>query len=143
MQPRDTLYRLASTAADYRACHALMRTNQNFSDQQLHWPTVVAERDGKILGFMSTNTCDWCILSGPLETTSHNPIMVMRLVEAYESALRIMGITRYCFAIKRVKKQWVEQVQSLDMVFHVGGDEEEIVFEKILPGDPMYTRVAA
>jgi len=143
MKPVSTLYRLASTAADYRACHAIMRANQNFHDLQLHWPTVVAERNGKILGFMSTNKCDWCLLAGPLETSTHNPIMVMRLAEAYEAALRVAGITRYCFAIKRSQKRWLEQVSSLDMTTEVAGDKNEAIFEKILPGDPLVTRIAA
>lgn len=139
MKPIKTLYRLATTAADYRACHALMRANGNFS-QQLHFPTVVADRDGRILGFLSTNECDWCLLAGPLETQTPNPIMVMRLCEAYENALRMMGITRYCFSIAKSQKRWIEQTSSFDMVEAIAEDSENIVFEKILAGDPLHTK---
>lgn len=140
MKPLKTLYRLASTAADYRACHALMRANANFN-QQLHFPTVVADRDGKIWGFLSTNECDWCLMAGPLETQTPNPIMVMRLVEAYENVIRLMGVTRYCFAIRKDQKRWIEQTSSFDMVEAIAEDDNNIVFEKILAGDPLATRV--
>lgn len=140
MKPRDTLYRLAATAADYRACHAIMRTNGNF-DQQLKFPTVVADRGGKIVGFLSTNACDWCHMAGPLETSNGSPIMVMRLIEAYENLIRLMGLTRYCFSIAKSQKRWIEQTSSFDMVEAIAEDEENIVFEKILAGDPMHTRI--
>lgn len=140
MKPTKTLYRLATSGADYRACRALMRVNGNF-DQQLHFPTVVAERNGRIIGFLSTNECDWCLMAGPLETQTPNPIMVMRLVEAYENAIRLMGITRYCFSINKKQKRWIEQTSSFDMVEAIAEDDENIVFEKILAGDPLHTRV--
>ena len=51
MTPRDTTYRLATTA-DLRRCHALMR--EQGEPSTLSWLTVVAERDGKLLGFLSS-----------------------------------------------------------------------------------------
>lgn len=140
MKSERTLYRLASISADYRACHAIMRANGNF-DQQLHFPTVVAERDGRILGFLSTNECDWCLLAGPLETVGRNAIMALRLIEAYEAALRVMGITRYCFSISRANNSWLEQLRTHHME-EIASDTQNVVFERILPGDPLSTASA-
>ena len=67
----------------------------------------------------------------------------MRLIEAYENLIRLMGLTRYCFSIAKSQKRWIEQTSSFDMVEAIAEDDENIVFEKTLAGDPMHTKVPA
>lgn len=142
MQPRDTLYRIASAGSDYRACHAINKALGK-PGKPLHFPTVVAERDGKILGYLSTHReVTWCLMAGPLEVLTPSPFMSMRLIEAYESVLKAVGITRYCFAIDKGQQGWIEQVK-ISGANIIAEDEKDVVFERIFPGDPYYSEQAA
>lgn len=113
-----------------------------FQDCKLAWPTVVAERDGRVIGFMASSPCDWCLMGGPMDMETPSPIMAMRLIEAYENLLIRSGITRYCFYIEATNKRWIEQVSAIDFVTQIGGDEQNVIFEKLLPGDPKITKAA-
>ena len=102
MHPSQTLYRLATTPADYRRCHVLLRSQG--ATHRLAFPTVLAERGGTLLGFLSTNPNDRAIVAGPLVlmTNGHNlGIVAMRLIEAYERILTLAGVASYHFAIPR------------------------------------------
>jgi len=64
--------------------------------QKLDFPTVVARRDGKIIGFISTLPRKDCILAGPLVVDIMNPGMViLRLAEAYEAILSRADVRLY------------------------------------------------
>lgn len=102
MYPRNTIYRLARTPRDYRACRKLFEENHGAEPlHNLSYPTVVAVRDGEIIGFLSTDTRKKVIMAGPLEVKGgKNMITFIRLIEAYEVVLRVSGVTSFMFYLR-------------------------------------------
>lgn len=88
-------YRIA-TSSDFRRLHRFV-AEQGEPSPTLSFPTVYAEKDGKILGFMATGHLDGMLFGGPLimEKARPHPIIAFRLIEAYESALVSLGVSAY------------------------------------------------
>ena len=84
-----TLYRLATTPADYRKCHKIIKPLA----WKLSYPTVMAERDGDLLGFLSTLRHPKRVVAGPIHAP--NGIVMLRLAEAYENFLWTAGVRVY------------------------------------------------
>ena len=109
-----TSYRIAEQK-DYKVCHKLLRESV-LPDCPLHWPTVVAERDGKILGFLSTQTNQGFIEAGPLvvsDEISVKAFIALRLAEAYENILKLSGIHTYYFGIEKEREEWIEVIKKM------------------------------
>lgn len=130
MHPTTTIYRLADNPRDYAACHEIMRTNGS-KDWDLHWPTVVAVRDKQIIGFLSSNKVDWCVMAGPLELARPSPFVVLRLIEAYENVMRFMGVTQYCFFIAKSNQHWMRQAEAIGLT-RIRENEFNVFYERIL-----------
>lgn len=130
MFPTSTIYRLADNPRDYAACHEIMRTNGS-TDWDLHWPTIVAIRDKQVIGFLSSNKVDWCVMAGPLELTKPSPFVTLRLIEAYEIVMRRMGVTQYCFFIAKSNQQWMKQAEAIGL-HRIKENEFNVFFERIL-----------
>lgn len=92
MKPIKTTYRLAAVPSDYRAVRALSGTTERMT-----WPTVVAERDGRIIGCFGTYFSDDAIVAGAMHAP--HAIVGLRLIEAYERVLRLAGVRSYLFSI--------------------------------------------
>lgn len=99
MFPRSTKYRLATSPADYKACRALFADNHGADPtNSLSFPTVMAERDGALVGFLSTWSSKKALIAGPLEVKGgKNIFLFIRLIEAYENVMRIAGVKRFLF----------------------------------------------
>lgn len=136
MYPSKTVYRLADNPADYRACHDILRAHNRPLDWKLHWPTVVAIRDNKVIGFLSTCKSTWAVMAGPLESPS--PFVTLRLVEAYEVVLNTIGVSRYCFFIEKdiAHTHWVKQVRTLGLN-PISQTPTRFYFERILKHNPL------
>lgn len=136
-----TIYRLADNPRDFGACHEILDLNQ-MPHWTLHYPTVVAVRDGKIIGFLATGDGVWCHLVGPLALRSPSAIVALRLVEAYEVVMRAMGVTRYCFFISKDEShaKWRDSVERLGLQ-PIKQNNENIFYERILT--PESVRLAA
>ncbi len=75
------------------------------------FPTVVAKRDGKLIGLLSTRPVTEAIVAGPLIVDlPTRGVVTMRLVEAYDIVLRRAGVKNYLFHVKK-GKAWAEQVE--------------------------------
>lgn len=131
--PTTTIYRLADNPRDYAACHTIMRANGS-KDWDLHWPTVIAVRDGEVIGFLSSNKVDWCQMAGPLELKRPSPFVVVRLIEAYENVMRFLGVTRYCFFIARSNTHWMKQAERFGLL-PIRHNRENIFFERVLAAE--------
>lgn len=131
MYPAHTIYRLA-VIEDLPACNAILEA-QFGQSWPLGFPTVVAERDGEILGLLSTNTeCNWALMAGPLALKRPSFITVMRLCEAYEVVLRKMGVTRYCFFISVWNNKWIRQATEIGCKV-IRSNDKNLFFERLLP----------
>lgn len=99
MKPLNTKYRLATSSRDYQRCRQLFEENQGEPPSvRLSFPTVLAERDGSVIGFLSTHPSSTHIMAGPLEVKGgRNMITFIRLIEAYENVLRAAGVASFMF----------------------------------------------
>lgn len=107
-----------------------MRANGS-PDWDLHWPTVVAVRDKKIIGFLSSNKVDWCQMAGPLELIKPSPFVTLRLIESYEYVMRYMGVSRYCFFIAKSNEHWMRQAKALGLT-PIRENAQNLFFERVL-----------
>lgn len=98
----ETIYRLAKGPADYRRAQAIAKVRGAYQGP-MGFPTVLAERDGEVIGFVSTHPkadavlCDRLAVSGQIENPSR---LVFRLAEAYERVMWMAGV--------RVFYIWIE-----------------------------------
>lgn len=107
MIPRDTFYRLAHSPKDYAACRSLLR--EQGEDVALSFPTVLAERDGKIIGFVSTRPRKDMVVAGPLvvsKAITRPGMVIIRLGEAYEAVMKKAGVTAYVFHVEPHMTAW-------------------------------------
>ena len=114
MKPIKTLYRVADNSGDYKKCHALLREIAPEEDRAFNWPTVVAERDGEIIGFLSTRDLRGRLEAGPLiiGVEGHKSFVALRLIEAYENLLSLLGYKGYIFSVVKSNPKWVKSVEQ-------------------------------
>jgi hypothetical protein len=106
-------YRLARPGGEYNRLYALLSHNGQ-SRVPLGWPTVVAEEDGKVVGFLSTHKTKDALIAGPLVIEGkHRPWVFLRLTEAYENVLRIAGVARYVFRVSKENDKHLERVRRI------------------------------
>jgi hypothetical protein len=121
MRPIDTTYQLAISSKDYRDCHRLMQAEEGLPDMgALSFPTVMARRDGKLVGFLSTHNDNRYVIAGPLIVKGmRNPMITLRLVEAYDMIMLAHGIKLYYFSVDANRKDAFsrEKLESLGMKF--------------------------
>lgn len=104
MHPDSTLYRLSTPADEpslYAMPHGLVARR---------FPTIVAERDGEVIGYLGTHDDDAAIVAGPmdiaLESDRAKGIVALRLIQAYETVLIHAGVDHYFYAVADPK--WAE-----------------------------------
>ena len=114
MQPQNTIYRLASPGGEFNKLYAMGKRVLGHEIGRLRWPTIVAERDGVVVGFLGTLKHDEVVLAGPLVIDLPSRMFVaMRLMEAYERLRRITGVMPILFVVKRDNARWLEHIQIL------------------------------
>lgn len=89
-------YTIAQNPGDYQAAHALLR-QEKFTKQVLGFPTIMAWEGKELIGFCGTRIHKQMIMAGPLvvRTDRRRLFTIMRLCEAYESAMGNLGITTF------------------------------------------------
>lgn len=99
-----TMFRVASSEGDYADCMCLIEAHGWPVDYQLVHPTIMAERDGELIGCIGTRVIyaqggRSVQMAGPLalERSTRRPVLAYRLLLQYELAMRTKGITRVCF----------------------------------------------
>lgn len=100
--PTRTTYRVATTLADFKACHAVLRANGIDEAERLQKPAVLAERDGQCLGFASSRYMHGRLTLGRIQLAGgkHKPWTAMRLFDAYERLLTVYGVTQYLVSVE-------------------------------------------
>ena len=108
MHPTITEYRMALNKD-------MLSIYENFElDRHMGWPVVVAERKGKIIGFLGTQDRKEMVVAGPLEVAIKNKgFVVMRLIEAYDNLMRSLGMKEYWFSVDAKNNvKWESQVKD-------------------------------
>ena len=117
MHPTKTTYHLATSPRDYRFCQALYKAAEpDWPPVKLGFPTVMALRDGAIIGFMATNTETGQVVAGPLitdPTIKQRAFVALRLCEAYEQVLKQAGVTMYRIGVIKDNPQWAKVVHKI------------------------------
>jgi hypothetical protein len=114
MRPVETEYKVAVPGGAFNRLYALARKiGQPLKAGTLNWPTVFAERDGKVLGFLSTTPRTEFILSGPLVMEQPKLLLAIRLGEAYDVVMRAANIPQYFITAPAAMSEWVEILETL------------------------------
>lgn len=120
MHPASTRYRLESSAdaAQIAALPGGLVPRK--------FPTVVAEREGRILGFLGTHDREDCILAGPLGVRDREgrsrAIIAWRLLQAYEVVLAHAGVSAYYFTTD--DPHWAGAIVRSGLAQPYAADEE-------------------
>ena len=116
MQPRNTLYRLMEPTDEPILQRMWTDHKKVFGlPKKFGFPTIVAERDGTILGFLSSDPSAKILTAGPLIVTAGvSGIVVMRLIEAYENLIRPM-MDGYLFHVDNKNMYWMKMVQQFPL----------------------------
>lgn len=93
-------YYVAVSSSDYKQCHMLARA-EGIESKSLTYPTIMAKKDGQLIGFVSTYTVDDMVAMGPLVLKSDrpHPMIALRLIEAFDTVMQGIGIEWYIFYV--------------------------------------------
>ena len=123
-------YVLAGNVQDYIKARQLLSSDEQ--DIKLSFPTIIAERDGEVHGFVSTHKSDQAVIMGAIRTKNKSGIMVIRLLEAYEKILEKMGITQYLIPVDKTMTELVDMTRRLYGLEPFHEDETDIWFRRSL-----------
>jgi len=117
MRPAHTKYYMAATDAEYAACLAMAEA-QDVGEIPRDMPLVYADREGRIVGWLGTRlTDDGVVLVTPLVLSAAlmtGRIVLLRLLEALERVLPLLGIHDYAFALDaRAAVPYQQAVEAL------------------------------
>lgn len=98
---RHLKFIVAASPGHYQAAHRLLR-EEGVEKQVLGFPTVMAWDDDTLVGICGTRIVDRMILAGPLivRTDRKRLFTIMRLCEAYESAMMEIGIRSFILSVE-------------------------------------------
>jgi len=94
-------------------------------EANLVWPTIVAKRDGIVIGRLGTLDYEDKVVAGDLWIEDGiTPLVTLRLLEMYEVILQGLGITEYLFSIAADNHKWkriIEKAGMVDLLEDVNG----------------------
>ena len=126
-----TDYNIVLNPAHYRACHKFLRDNK-VKPVKLTYPTLVAEREGEIIGLMGTLRSDKAVIAGPVYVSIPNSPVSYRLIEVYEQYLKSKGIKKFIFSVDVDNHKWLNMVQRVGVYKKTGTKGNSIWFERTL-----------
>lgn len=124
-------YRLAKPGGEYNRLYR-MAEKEGMSNTHFGWPVIVAEENGKAIGFLATYDTESALIAGPLVIEGSNrPFVFIRLVDAYENLLKTIGVSVYCF---RIAKDNPERIAWVDKYGYerVGETETMMIYKREL-----------
>ena len=131
MHPTQTIFRLARAGGEFNKLYAMAkRHGEKLPAGTLNFPTVVAERDGKVVGFLATAPVKKEVWAGPLILDQPpNAWLALRLGEAYEVVLKYAGIKEYFHLVEKNREDYVKMLQRLTYQIH-GETETHFVMRR-------------
>lgn len=96
-----TVFRVATTESDYIEAMDVIAANGWPTDYALFHPTIIAERDGDIVGVIGMRFVEGYPLAGPLALLpgARRPILAWKLILQLELALRSKGYSEVIFDV--------------------------------------------
>ena len=118
-----TDYRLAHNSYMYKQANAFLREN-GIEYDRLSFPTIIAYREGEVLGVISTNPKENIIVAGPIfaKTEGNASFIYMRLIEAYDLIIKANRVSGYFFRIWDHQSIWKKQVEKLGLIPYSSAD---------------------
>jgi len=137
MKPDGTFYRLATKPNDFKRCHLIWKKYpERFGKPyKLGFPTVLAEREGRLIGFLSTNTSQGLFMAGPLIVHGINGLTgptLIRIIEAYENVLKLMKISVYHFHIGEDEKEWQSMIERSTGMTPYGSENGRLFYRRVI-----------
>lgn len=115
--PVSTHYDLIYQKSDYRLAHNFMKSVGQ-EKIPLTFPTIMASREGEVVGMIGTRPHKDAIIAGPLLVNLPHPqVVILHLFDSYELVMRKLGVEAYHFSIDKSNEQWkhiVEKALSLE-----------------------------
>lgn len=106
MVAKGTKYFLATEPEHFKKCRAVWKAAvAEHPDlgpvRRFGWPTVFAERKGRVIGFLSSYAHPRLgLVAGPMVLSKEGTVFTaLRLVEAYHTVLRTVGVPRFWFSV--------------------------------------------
>ncbi len=151
MYSARTLYHVAASPAQYRACHEFFRHESKhplclqenpgfptYTHEAITFPTIQAIRDGKVVGVMASRMSPKLgLVASPLHVAYDikNAIpTVFRLIDCYEYILRNAGLTHYVVISPNFKpagrRIW-EELKQAELCFQALNDRYNVYRVKV------------
>lgn len=115
-----TEYKIASTHKEWKECHSLMD-----NDDELAYPTVMAVRDGKTIGMISTASGEQNLFASYI--IANSMFTCIGLYEQYDEAMKNMGIDHYLF---NIEKENTKMINAIEKLFNIKpfGESDKMLF---------------
>ena len=124
MRPTSTSYRLIADYDYYAPQIEALWSATDIPKFPTVYPQIVAERNGKVIGFVARRHDEWAkvVLIEPM--IAPNVIVFMRLAETLEKILKQAGVTSFYFRLEphRVQYEKVLKKAGKDFVETLGYD---------------------
>lgn len=114
----STIYNLAASPQDYKEARSFLL--EDYPDLgRLSFPTIIARRDSRIVGVLSTRPSREAVIAGPMRIdVEGNRVFVLKnLVESYERILRMAGVTMYNFHAD--DSHYIETINEMAEFLHI------------------------
>lgn len=130
-----TIYRLAKSQSDYNKCRDKHGSSQNFN-----YPTVMAERDGLLVGYLSSydfkpdretqhssvNRIDYA----PSAVQADSIHILMKMFNMYDETLALHSQFYYVIHISRENKPIIRVLNNHKNVVLSGGNEKFLYYTR-------------
>ena len=109
-----TSYKIAENAMEYRKAHELIKS-EGVVDMPLNFPTILAFDGEEVVGVLGTDVSSGYIVAGPLvlKSDKKRTFTIIRLVEAYDYAMRSAGVKSFIFSTALENKKWLEYIDTV------------------------------
>lgn len=140
----STMYRLASSSADYKKAHAFL-SEEDAKPKRLSFPTILAEREGELVGVLGTWPSDQAVVAGPIAVrplNGGNPsFLLLHLAEAYENILRAAGVKFYLTSSRSDNTTFLTTLEEIG--FERYAEENDVVWLRRELDDTGYRRTGS
>lgn len=102
--------------------------------RRLSFPTIVAETDNKIIGYITSQDNEYQVVCGPLYVKKgwNRGHIALKLMELYERVLRGFGITQYRFAVHQELESYAKVIKRIGLFEYEGMTNEKHIFKRVL-----------